>query len=109
MQRARLQQPRGEQALTAAEVDQTFCIGDQTVFEQAKEYRISIQLAPGEVPGEVPGRAVGACGTVEEGVAKMFGHGMAARKVTEWRLVCARLSSRRGSTSRMTGLPSAVR
>ena len=83
MQRARFQQPRGEQTLAAAEVDQSLCIGDQAELEQAKERRVALQFAAGEMPGEASGRAVRARGAVEQGAAKVCSHGMAERKVTE--------------------------
>ena len=83
MQRAGFQQPGSQQPLSAAEVDQSFGIGDQAVFEQAEEHRVAFQFASGEMPGEAPCGAVGTGGTVEQGAAEVFGHGMAERKVTE--------------------------
>ena len=57
---ARRKQRRSQQALAAAEVENTGAwSGDQTPLQEAEKYRVGTELAAGKVPGETAGGPVG--------------------------------------------------
>ena len=66
MPRVRADEPRGEQPLTAAEIEDARVIGDQAVGENMSEERIVAQFRRREVPREAARGAVRTAGGFDE-------------------------------------------
>ena len=64
---ARAHQPRGEQALTAAEIQDAGIVGNQAVRETMAEERIVTQFGVREVPREAAGGAVRQARRIDQG------------------------------------------
>jgi hypothetical protein len=105
---ARRGQPRGQQALAAADVEQR-AVADQAALEQCAEDRVAVELAPRETPGEAAGGTIRSARRIEQRRNRSPAHYSTERNVTGRKPARRTASSRRGSTSRITGLPAAVR
>ena len=100
------QQPRGEQPAAATQVEHPCAVGKHAVLQQRRKNRIARQLAARPVIIGNAGRAVRCGGSIEQTFFQTGVH--ACRRVTVFRLRAASSSSRRGSTSTITGRPAAA-
>ncbi len=108
--RAGCGEERREDPLATADVEDSRLASQQSLLEEVAEDGVAAQLAAREVAGEPVPRRVAQRRIPDEGAEERGTH-----ESTAWRRVTARsprdcaASSRRGSASRITGRPSALR